>query len=222
MSLGTFASYSDIVSTETESPPDPTEHSLLEDAYAMLTGCIMVALGLVLMKSAGIVTAGVAGIALLISYYVPYGVGLLFLLLNIPFLLLAAKTLGREFFIKTTVAILLIFVLADVARSAMIIDWVHPAFAALAGGTLVGVGILALVRHRTGVGGVNVVALWAQKSRGWNLGRLSMVLDAGILAAAAYSLTLEQWLWSMLSIPAIYMELIAYHKPGRYLGHSRR
>lgn len=221
MSHSRFADYSDIVANETESQQDPTEHSLLEDAYAMLTGCIMVALGLVLMKNAGIVTAGVAGIALLISYHVPYGVGLLFLLLNIPFLLLAATTLGREFCIKTTVAIVLIFALAAMARLFMTIEWIHPAFAALAGGTLVGGGILALVRHKTGVGGVNVVAVWAQKTRGWNVGRMSMVLDGVILLVAAFSLTVEQMLWSVLSVLAINLVLVAYHKPERYLGHSR-
>jgi len=198
---------------------DPSEHSLLEDAYAMVTGCTLLALGLLLMKSAGIVTAGIAGVALLISYHLPAEVGLLFFLLNLPFLLLAWATLGRAFTIKTTVAIGLIFGLAAMAGRAVDIAWVHPAFAALAGGTAMGVGILALVRHNTGVGGVNIVALWVQKRRGWNVGRLHMVLDGAILLAAAFTLPLTQVGWSVLSAVAINLVLIAYHKPGRYAGH---
>ena len=46
---------------------DPLEHTLLEDFYALVTGCGLLAIGLVLMKEAGIVTAGVAGIALLLG-----------------------------------------------------------------------------------------------------------------------------------------------------------
>ncbi|MBD3729685.1 MAG: YitT family protein [Sphingomonadales bacterium] len=185
----------------------------------MLTGCTMLALGLVLMKSAGIVTAGVAGIALLLSYHVPLGVGLLFFLINIPFLLLGMRVLGREFLIKTTLAILLIFGLATLARASMDIAWVHPAFAALVGGTCSGMGVLALVRHNTGVGGVNIIALWAQKTRGVNIGRLHMVLDGAILLVAATSLSLAALAWSALSVVAMNLVLVAYHKPDRYLGY---
>lgn len=198
---------------------DPSEHSRLEDAYAMITGCTLLALGLLLMKAAGIVTAGIAGVALLLSYHVPLGVGLLFFGLNVPFLLLAMGTLGRAFAIKTTLAIALIFSLTALAQASADIAFVHPAFAALAGGTAMGVGILALIRHNTGVGGVNIVALWAQKSRGWNVGRLHMVLDGAILLAAALTLSPAQWGWSVLSTLAINLVLIAYHKPGRYMGH---
>lgn len=198
---------------------DPSEHSLLEDIYAMVSGCTLLALGLLLMKAAGIVTAGIAGVALLLSYQVPLGVGLLFFALNVPFLLLAALTLGRGFTLKTTMAIGLIFVLTALAQAAVDISFVHPAFAALAGGTAMGVGILALIRHNTGVGGVNIVAMWAQKRRGWNVGRLHMVLDGAILLAAWFTLSWAQWGWSVLSTAAINLVLIAYHKPGRYIGH---
>ena len=39
----------------------PIRHSLLEDAYAYLTGCTFVVLGLVWLKSAGLVTGGKIG-----------------------------------------------------------------------------------------------------------------------------------------------------------------
>lgn len=213
------AAYSDVVTFETDDLRDPHEHSWLEDGYALLTGSTLLAIGLVLMKEAGIVTAGVAGIALLVSYQIPVGVGLLFFLINIPFFLLGLRSLGRAFMIKSVVASLLIFLLASVAQSSMHIGWVHPAFAALAGGTCAGTGILALIRHNTGVGGVNIVALWLQKTRGWNVGHLHMVLDGAILLLAATQISWTKLAWSALSIVAINMILIAYHKPGRYLGH---
>lgn len=185
----------------------------------MLSGCTLLALGLLLMKSAGIVTAGIAGVALLFSYHLPLGVGLLFFVLNVPFLLLAAATLGRGFTLRTALAIGLIFALTALAQAAVDITFVHPAFAALAGGTAMGVGILALIRHNTGVGGVNIVALWAEKRRGGSVGRLHMVLDGGVLLAAWFTLGWAQWGWSVLSTLAINLVLVAYHKPGRYTGH---
>jgi len=207
------------VSTDPDAMPDPHEHTLLEDAYALLTGCTLIAIGLVLMKEAGIVTAGIAGLALLVSYAVPLGVGLLFFLLNIPFFVLGMRALGPEFTLKSVLAALLIFALASVAQAAMDIRHVHPAFAALAGGTCAGIGVLALVRHNTGVGGVNIVAQWLQKARGWNVGRLHMVLDGAILLVAATAISPARLGWSALSVVAINGILLAYHRPGRYLGH---
>ena len=207
----------------TNPPPsrlrDPTEHSLLEDAYALLTGSTLIALGLVLMKVAGIVTAGVAGIALLVSYTVPWPVGLLFFLINIPFFILGLRVLGRTFLLRTVIACALIFIFAYVTREATLITFVHPAFAALAGGTATGIGILAILRHNTGVGGVNIIAIWLQKTKGWNVGRLHLVLDGMILLVALTMLDLERVAWSALSVLAINGILVAYHRPGRYLGH---
>lgn len=213
------------MSSETKSGPAaedlraPHEHSLLEDAYALLTGSTLAAIGLVLMSEARIVTAGVAGIALLLSYQVPLGVGLLFFLLNIPFFVLGLFTLGREFLIKSILAVVLIFVLTSVTRWALDINDVHPAFAALAGGTCCGIGILALIRHKSGVGGVNIVALSLEKRRGWSVGWLHILIDGAILLAALGSLGLVRAGWSILSMLAINGILVAYHRPGRYLGH---
>ncbi|BBC73680.1 membrane protein [Altererythrobacter sp. B11] len=198
---------------------DPHEHTLLEDVYALFTGCTLIAIGLVLMKAAGIVTAGVAGIALLLSYKMKLGVGPLFFLLNIPFFLLGMRVMGREFMVKTVLASGLIFALASVAQASMHLSDVHPAFAALAGGTCAGMGILALIRHNTGVGGVNIIALWLQRSRGWNVGRLHMAFDGAILIAALLAIPPAKLGWSVLSMVAVNMILVAYHRPGRYLGH---
>ena len=200
-------------------PDDPTEHSLLEDAYALFTGTTLIAIGMVLMKTAGIVTAGVAGLALLVSYKTGLSVGVLFFLINLPFLGLGFLTLGRVFFAKTAVAILLILGQVQVMQAAVDMRHVHPAFAALAGGTVIGMGILALVRHNCGVGGANIIALWLQKSRGWNVGRLGLALDGVILLVAATEIPLARLAWSFLSVVAINGILIAYHRPGRYLGH---
>ena len=67
-------------------PPSPIgrPHSLLEDAYAIFIGCTLLIVGLVFLKAAGLVTGGIAGVALLLSYLIPLPAGVLFTLVNIP------------------------------------------------------------------------------------------------------------------------------------------
>ena len=55
----------------------------------MALGSSLAAFGLVLLKAAGLVTGGVAGLALILSYRTGMQVGVLFVALNAPFFLLA-------------------------------------------------------------------------------------------------------------------------------------
>lgn len=199
----------------------PRRHTLFEDVYASLTGCLFVVLGLLWLKSAGLVTGGVAGLALLISYLVPLPPGVLFTLLNIPFFLLVGRRMGRAFMIKAIAANLLISALALLVPLGFRLEDVNALFAAVFGGTLIGVGILLLARHHVGVGGIGMLALALQKSRGWNAGKTQLVGDGLILLLALPVLNMgpAHFMVSVLSAVAVAGELIVFHKPGRYIGY---
>ena len=105
------------------------------------------------------------------------------------------------------------------ARASIHVVDIHPAFAAVVGGTVIGMGILALARHQAGVGGTGVLTLWLQRTRGWNAGRSQIAIDVVILAISAPVITGTQLAWSALSAAAMSLILIAWHRPGRYIGH---
>ena len=196
-------------------------HSLFEDAYAYLTGCTFVVLGLVWLKAAGLVTGGIAGLSLLFSYIVPLPPGVLFALLNIPFFVLAGRALGRTAIFKAIVANLMISGLALLVPLGFRLEGVNALFAALFGGTVIGAGILILARHEVGVGGIGMMAIALQKSRGWNAGKTQLVSDVLIVTSALpiLAMSLSQFATSILSAAAVAAVLIVFHKPGRYTGH---
>ncbi|MBW8733802.1 MAG: YitT family protein [Asticcacaulis sp.] len=194
------------------------KHTLIEDIYAFAIGCSFVVLGIALLKSAGLVTGGVAGIALLMSYVVPLPVGVLFTLINIPFFLFAYPAMGRTFMIKTVLVNLAIMGLAQVAPLAVHFDHVNPVFAALFGGTIIGMGILSLARHGAGAGGTGVLALYLQKTRGINAGKTQMLCDALILMASVAILNWQHLALSAVSAIAMSGVLVGFHKPERYIG----
>ena len=198
----------------------PVRHTLFEDAYAIVTGCSFVVLGLAFLEAAGLVTGGIAGLALLISYLVPLPPGMLFTLLNIPFFLLAGR-LGRGPMLKAMVANLLIAGLALLIPSVLQLKAVNGLFAALFGGTLIGAGILLLARHHVGVGGIGIMSLMLQRSRGWNAGRTQLVADALILIVAVpvLAMGLARFATSLLSAAAVAGVLIVFHEAGRYTGY---
>ncbi|MFC3441647.1 YitT family protein [Sphingobium rhizovicinum] len=194
-------------------------HSLAEDGYAIAIGCAFIAMGIMLLKQASLVTGGMAGIALLLSYFIPWSPAALFILINIPFFLFAGKAMGPAFGLKTLFANVAIMALGLTMPWAMQIAKISPLFAALFGGSIIGFGILAIARHGAGVGGVGVVALILQKSRGWNAGRTQMICDIMILALSLPVLSLDRFGLSILSAAAMNAVLVVNHRPGRYIGY---
>lgn len=199
--------------------PAPRPHSLAEDGYAIILGCAFIAMGLLLLKQANLVTGGMAGIALLLSYLIPYQPATLFILINIPFFLFAGRAMGVSFGLKTLFTNVAIMAMGLMMPSAMTLAKISPLFAALFGGSIIGFGILAIARHGAGVGGVGVVALTLQKSRGWNAGRTQMASDVLILLASLPVLSADRFGLSILSAAAINAVLIVNHRPGRYIGY---
>ncbi|ARU15865.1 YitT family protein [Croceicoccus marinus] len=199
--------------------PRPRPHSLAEDAYGLLSGALLMALGLVIMKASGIVTAGMGGVALLFSYLFGMTVDFWFWTLNVPFLILAWSAMGRGFFFKTVCAVAAVSLMAAVTRVSLDIQSVHPAFAAVAGGTAAGAGVMGMLRHRSGVGGVTIVSVWLNRRKGWSVGWLTFALDGIIILAAITTRPPELAAWSVLSVVAMSAVLILFHRPGRYTGY---
>lgn len=161
------------MATDTGATPasDP-RHSLAEDVYAILIGSAFCGFGVVMLREAGLVTGGVAGLALIASYLSGLSVGLLFSLFNLPFLLLAYVTLGARFALKSAITIALLSGITLAVPHLMQMQDVDPWFAAIFGGTLIGMGIMALARHKSSVGGTGVLALYLYEKRGINAGKV--------------------------------------------------
>jgi uncharacterized membrane-anchored protein YitT (DUF2179 family) len=192
-------------------------HSLLEDAQALATGTLFVALGVTLFKQAGMVTGGTAGMAFVAHYAAGWPFGLVFFLLNLPFCGLAWRRMGPRFTAKTFVAVGLLAVLTEALPQWLVLQQVQPLFAAIGGGLLAGAGFLILFRHRASLGGLNVLVPWLQEHRGWRAGQVQMGIDLAILLAATPWLDARRLGLSVLGALALNFALAVNHKPGRYM-----
>ncbi|MCC5976454.1 MAG: YitT family protein [Salinarimonas sp.] len=207
-------------------PADNTEsrtqerHRLHEDAIALVIGTMLVALGITFYAQAGILTSGLAGLSLLLDYASGYGFPLIFFAINVPFFLLALRRLGLAATLRTILAIGLVSVFARYTPEWVRVDAINPLYAALFGGAVIGVGLLVLFRHRTGLGGINLVAIDLQERFGLRAGYVLLAVDLIILAAAAAFLPVEKLALSVLGAGVLNMILALNHRPERYRGRS--
>jgi uncharacterized membrane-anchored protein YitT (DUF2179 family) len=197
----------------------PHRHTLAEDVYGIVVGFMFVAVGIVLLKSAGIITGGVAGLSLLLSYVLPWSVGTIFTTINIPFFVFAYFAMGKAFAIKSVIASFCVTGLLTLMPKWLGIAFIDPLFSSLAGGTLCGMGVLALARHGAGVGGTGVVTLWLYRKYGLNAGYSQAAIDCVILLASCAIISLPLVGWSILSALALSGMVMAWHRPGRYAGY---
>jgi uncharacterized membrane-anchored protein YitT (DUF2179 family) len=192
-------------------------HTFVEDIYGIATGCLVLALGLQVLHAAGLITGGVAGLALMLSYLLPIAPGRLFTLINLPIFLAFWPRLGTAYIARTTLATLGVTWLMQVVAADFVITHISRPMAAILGGTALGVGILAVTRHATGVGGLAVVARWLSQSSGWNFGKICMAIDAVIVTAAFVTLGLERGFWSLVAALATNAMVLVWHRPDRYI-----
>ena len=193
-------------------------HKLYEDVLAMLLGTLFVALGVVIYAEAMLLVGGAAGVALLLQYVTGAQFWLVFFLVNLPFYLLAVKRMGWLFTLRTFVAVSLVSLFSRLTASWVDFSYLDPAYAAVMGGGLSGMGLLMLFRHRTGLGGLNILALYLQETWGIRAGYFQLAVDLAILAAAFFVLPTDHLLLSVLGMAIVNMILAINHKPGRYRG----
>lgn len=196
----------------------PVPHSLVEDGLALLMGSLFIALGLMLLKAAGLSFGGLAGLALIADAGFGLPFAPVFYALSLPFFVFGHLAFGRVYLVKSLIATSSLALLAGILPHGVTITHVDPPVAAVAAGLLIGMGMLALIRHNTGVGGIATLAVWLQKRFGLRAGYVQMGVDAAIVATALTVLDVEAVLLSVVASVLMNLVIGLYHRPGRYLG----
>lgn len=192
-------------------------HSKIEDVAGICVGAFFMALGFCFLKSAGLLTSGISGAALLLHYATGWDYGWTFFSINLPFYWIALTQLGRTFTAKTFAAVALISVFMTNAELFFHLESVSPAFAGTGGGALVGMGLLALFRHGASVGGTSTLAIYLHRKKGWSAGHVLMVIDGLIFVSAFSVLDPVKVMWSFPGAVSLNLMVMLNHKPGRYV-----
>src|SRR6218665_741225 len=143
------------------------------------------------------IDGGATGISLLISALTNTPLYLLIISINIPFILLAYTIIGREFAVKTTLAI------SGLALCLAFVDFINVTddklLVEVFGGFFLGAGIGLAVRGGAVIDGTEVLAIYLSKKLGTTIGDIIIIINFIIFSAAAYLLSVEIALYSMIT-----------------------
>lgn len=195
----------------------PPGHSLIDDAQGIAFGSFMAAVSVVLLTHLGLVTGQTAGLAILISYATGWAFGPVFFIINLPFYWLGWRRFGPVFVAKSFAAVAILSVLAVILPRYLHFGDTHPAVGALLVGCLTGVGLIALFRHGSSLGGIGIVGLYIQDATGFRAGWVQMIFDAALFLVA---LTLRDPVtvgWSFLGAVVLNLTIAVNHRKDRYI-----
>lgn len=184
----------------------------------MLVGCLFVALGILMFSKSRLLPGGTTGLAVLLHYLAGWRLGAVLFVINLPFYLFAFRALGRAFTLKTFCAVGVLATYTEVLPGLIEFVRLDPVFAAVMGGLLAGIGILILIRHGASLGGLGVLAIYLQKTRGWRAGTVQMLGDCMILSLGLLVVSPGQVALSVLAAGALNLVIAVNHRPGRYFG----
>lgn len=191
-------------------------HSIGEDVFAIFTAALFVSFGVYLFKACGFLTGGTPGIALLLTYWLPFSFGQIFFVINLPFYYLAWSRLGMRFTVNTFISVTIVSIFSETLQHVLSINYLNPIFAALLGGFLIGMGILIMFRHGSSLGGLGVAAKYLQDHLDWSAGKFQMAVDVMIVSVGFFTVSLDVFGLSILGAISLNMIIAVNHKAGRY------
>ncbi len=143
------------------------------------------------------VDGGAVGISLIIAELTNVSLPVLLIAVNIPFIILGYRTISRDFAIKTAIAIgLLSAAVAFIPYPQITQD---KLLIAVFGGFFLGLGIGLAVRGGGVLDGTEVLAINISKTSGLTIGDIILIINIIIFSVAAYVLSLEIALYSILT-----------------------
>lgn len=193
------------------------QHSKIEDALAMLIGTFILSFAMTLLQQAGIMTGGTAGLSLLLHYITDIKFGVLFFLINIPFYYFAYKKMGIALVVKTFIAVALLAGFTEMIPQFFHLSDVNPIYATIFANVLMGVSFLILFRHRSSLGGINLLALYLQERFNIAAGKVQLGIDLIILLASLFFVDWKLILISILGVIILNSIVLLNHKTTRYV-----
>lgn len=127
--------------------------------------------------------------------------GILYMLINIPLLLVAYKSVGRTFFMKTllgSAAISFFITMIPTATTPIVDDYLTSV---LIGGIITGFGVGMILLAGGCGGGVDIIGVWAAKKyKGASVGKISLAVNAVLFLILLLLFQVEIVIYSLIYI----------------------
>ena len=188
---------------------NPKEHQISHARVKFIQRVLMMTLGATLVAVAlevflvpnGIIDGGITGISIIVSHLTHVPLGIYLVILNLPFLFLGYKQIGKTFALSTLYSVLIMSIGTFLLHSVQAFTN-DPLLASVFGGVILGVGVGLVVRSGGSLDGTEIVAILLNKKTPFSVGEVVMFFNFFILGSAGF---VFGWNHAMYSLIAYYI-----------------
>ncbi|ULT59052.1 YitT family protein [Neobacillus drentensis] len=166
---------------------------------AITIGAILMATGLeIFLVPNHVIDGGITGISIMLAHLTGWKLGLFLFILNLPFVYLGYKQMGKTFAFSTIYGIIVLSIFTS---------FFHPIppftedilLATLFGGMILGIGVGLVIRNGGALDGTEILALVISKKIPFSVGQIIMFMNIFILGAAGFVFTWDRAMYSLLA-----------------------
>jgi uncharacterized membrane-anchored protein YitT (DUF2179 family) len=173
--------------------------TLIKRLVFLIAGAIMVAFALELFFVPNkIIDGGVVGLSLMSSYISHWPLGIFLFVLNLPFLFLGYKQIGKTFALSTTIAVTVLSISTYFVHKLNITATEEPLLAAVFGGIMLGIGVGIVIRYGGALDGTEIVAILFNKKLPFSVGEVVMFFNIFILGSAGFVFGWDRAMYSLI------------------------
>lgn len=172
---------------------------LLRRIVFVILGAALFSVGLeIFLVPNNIIDGGITGISIILAHETQLPLGMFLTLLNIPFLILGYKQIGKTFAVSTLFAVLMMSVGTTLLIPVPPIT-IDPLLAAVFGGIILGIGVGLIIRSGGSLDGTEIVAILLNKKSPFSVGELVMFFNIFILGSAGFVFGWDHAMYSLIA-----------------------
>ena len=165
----------------------------------MTIGILLAALALeVFLIPNRIIDGGITGISIILSFLTNIDLSIFIVIINIPFLLLGFKHLGKNFLIQSSVAMVLFSLLLEAFKQVNVVTS-DVLLATVFGGILLGIGVGFVIRYGACLDGVETIAILINKKTSFSVGQVILLINLVIYMVAGILFGWDRALYSIMT-----------------------
>jgi hypothetical protein len=172
---------------------------LLFRSFFVTIGALFVSLALeIFLVPNKIIDGGIVGVSIMMSFLTGLKLELFLLILNLPFLYLGYKKIGKNFVVTTLFGISMLS-LGTLILYNVPIPTDNPLLASLFGGIFLGVGVGIVIRHGGSLDGTEILGILLNKRTPFSVGTIVMFLNVFIFSTAGFVFGWDKALYSLFA-----------------------
>ncbi len=144
-----------------------------------------------------IIDGGIVGISMILSYITKFNLGVLIVILNIPFICLAFTKMGKYFVFQTLYAVTMLAVGINIFQSYHITE--DLLLATVFGGIVLGTGVGIVLKNEGSLDGTEIMSLVLSKKFGLSVGEIIMGFNIFIYVGAGLVFGWNKAMYSVLT-----------------------